>query len=96
LTAAKYLVKPSGRIWFIYHTDRLAEFVSRAGEQKLALLRLRIVHGRSDAPAKIFMAELAKGRKGQTVVMPPLIIYSANGDYTPEAGSILAGQVVKD
>jgi len=93
LAAAKYLVKPSGRICFIYHTDRFAEFVSCANEQKLALLRLRMVHGRLDAPARMFMAELAKGRKGDTVVLPPLIIYSGNGDYTREAQSILADQV---
>lgn len=92
LAAAKYLVKPSGRIWFIYNPDRMAEFIACASEQKLALLRLRMVHGRLDAPARMFMAELAKGRKGETAVLPPLIIYADNGDYTREAQSILADQ----
>lgn len=89
LAAAKYLVKPSGRIWFIYHPDRLIEFIRCAGEQKLAILRLRMVHGSSDAPAKMFLAELAKGRKGTTVVLPPLIVYDDKGGYTPEARLIL-------
>jgi tRNA1Val (adenine37-N6)-methyltransferase len=89
LAAAKYLVKPSGRIWFVYHPDRLAEFICSANDQKLAVLRLRMVHGRVDAPARIFLAELAKGRRGETSVLPPFIVYGDNGEYTPEARMLL-------
>lgn len=91
LAAAKYLVKPSGRIWFIYHPDRLIEFIRCAGEQKLAILRLRMVHGNVNAPAKIFLVELAKGRKGTTAILPPLIVYDDKGDYTQETSQILTG-----
>ena len=89
LAAAKYLVKPSGRIWFIYHPDRLQEFVHVASELNLSLLRIRMVHGNKTAPAKIFMAELAKGRKGATEVLAPLIIFGDDGEYTDEARGIL-------
>ena len=89
LAAAKYLVKPSGRIWFVYHPDRLAEFIHCAASLKLALLRLRMVHGSLAAPARIFLAELAKGRKGATTVLPPLTVYGTDGSYTPEMGTIL-------
>jgi tRNA1Val (adenine37-N6)-methyltransferase len=89
LAAAKYLVKPSGRIWFIYHPDRLIEFICCAGEQKLAVLRLRMVHGSLGAPARIFLAELAKGKKGTVTVLPPLIIHDDTGEYTGEARVIL-------
>jgi len=89
LAAAKYLVKPAGRICLIYHTDRLAEFIRCAGEQKLALLRLRMVHGGLAAPARMFLAELAKGSRGATRVLPPLIVYDENGEYTLEVRTIL-------
>lgn len=89
LAAAKYLVKPSGRIFFVYHPDRLIEFIRCAGEQKLAVLRLRMVHGSLAAPARIFLAELAKGRKGTVTVLPPLIIHDDTGEYTGEARVIL-------
>lgn len=89
LAIAKYLVKPSGRISFVYHPDRLAEFIHCATELKLSLLRLRMIHSTRDAPAKIFLAELAKGRKGATTVIPPLIVYGADNDYSPEMKSIL-------
>jgi len=89
LAAAKYLVKPSGRICFVYHPSRLAEFIHTASLLKLALLRLRIVHGTIAAPATIFLAELAKARKGSTSILPPLIVYEPDGHYTPEAARIL-------
>ena len=93
LAAAKFLVKPSGRICFVYHPDRLAEFIHCATTLNLALLRLRLVHGTATAPATIFLAELAKGRKGATSVLPPLVIYGADEAYTPEARLILGEDV---
>lgn len=89
MTAAKYLVKPGGRICFIYHPSRLAEFISCATELKLALLRLRMVHGTAGAGAKMFLAELAKGSRGDLTVEPPLIVYDEEGEYTAEVSRIL-------
>lgn len=91
LAAAKYLVKPSGRICFIYHTCRLAELMAQAALQKLAPLRLRMVHGNSAAPARMFLVELAKGRTGELRVEPPLIVRREDGSYTPEKLGIFQG-----
>jgi len=89
LAAAKYLVKPAGRICFIYPPSRLAEFIRCAGELKLAMLRLRMVHGTGQALAKMFLVELAKGRRGDVTVEAPLIVYDDRGEYTAEAAAIL-------
>ena len=89
LAAAKYLVRPSGRMFFVYLPDRLAEFISCAAHLKLALLRLRMVHSSIGSPAKMFLAELAKGRKGDVTVEPPLIIYESDDRYTEEVTGIL-------
>jgi tRNA1Val (adenine37-N6)-methyltransferase len=91
LAAAKYLSKPSGRTYFIYHPSRLAEFIHRAAELKLAVLRLRMVHGTVQAVAKMFLVELAKGSRGEVTVEPPLIVYGDSGEYTAEAAAILGG-----
>lgn len=84
LEAAKYLVKPAGRICFIYHPSRLAELLSEATALKLALLRLRMVHGTITAEARMVMVELVKGRGGAVTVLPPLLVYAEQGKYTPE------------
>ncbi len=84
MAAAKYLVKPSGRICLIYHTCRLAELMAQAAVQKLAPLRLRMVHGNTRMDARMFMIELAKGRTGELKVEPPLFVRGEEGGYSEE------------
>jgi tRNA1Val (adenine37-N6)-methyltransferase len=74
LTIAKYLVRPSGRICFIYHVSRLAELVAEASIRKLSLLRLQFVHGSAEDEARMVMLELAKGRSRELSVLPPLFV----------------------
>jgi tRNA1Val (adenine37-N6)-methyltransferase len=84
MAAAKYLVKPSGRICFIQLPSRLHEFMALAWELKLAVVRLRMVHSNAASPATMFMAELAKGRRCAPVVEPPLFVRDTEGAYTDE------------
>ena len=93
LEVAKYLVSPTGTISFIYHPVRLAEFCSAAAALKLALLRLRMVHGNSGAAGRMVLLELAKGRRGDLEVLPPLFVYGADGEYSAEMNRILSGRV---
>ena len=74
LHTAKYLATLGGRICFIYHVSRLADFLGEAGRQNLAPLRLRFVHGDENGEARMFMTELVKGRKGELKVLPPLLL----------------------
>jgi len=78
LAVAKYLVRPSGRICFIYHVSRLAELIAEASARKLALLRLQFVHGASGDPARMVMLEFAKARRGELRVEPPLQVKQGN------------------
>jgi tRNA1Val (adenine37-N6)-methyltransferase len=82
LAAAKFLVKPSGRICFIQLPSRLAEFMALAVQMKLSVLRVRMIHSNAELPATMFMAELAKGRRGAPVVEPPLFLRNMDGECT--------------
>lgn len=84
LAAAKYLVKPSGRICFIQLPSRLAEFMSLAAGMKLSVMRVRMIHNTAGSPATMFLAELAKGRRAAPVVEPPLFVRDMAGEYTGE------------
>ncbi len=91
LAAAKYLVKPGGRICFVHLPARLGEFLATAATLKLAPLRLRLVHGAATADARMFLIELAKGRRGELQVLPPLITRGNGGDYSAEISRMLTG-----
>jgi tRNA1Val (adenine37-N6)-methyltransferase len=79
LAAAKYLVRLSGRICFVYHPSRLQEFLSVAAGLKLSPLRLMMVHGNPSAEARMFLVEMVKGRKGDLRVLPPLFVNDEQG-----------------
>lgn len=89
LSASKYLVKPGGRICFIYHPSRLPELLVEAAVLKLCPLRLRMVHGNASAEARMVLLELVKGRRGDLKVMPPFFVYGTDGEYTAETAGIL-------
>ena len=88
IDAAKYLVKPSGKICFIHLPSRLPEFMALAAQMKLSVLRLRMIHSNAESPATMFMAELAKGRRCAPVVESPLFVRDMDGEYTNECLSI--------
>ncbi|GFO60899.1 SAM-dependent methyltransferase [Geomonas silvestris] len=92
LAAAKYLVKPSGRICFVYHTCRLPELMAQAAQQKLGILRLRMVHGSISMPARMFLVELVKGRTGELKVEAPLFVRGEEGGYSEEKLRIYRGK----
>lgn len=92
LSCAKYHVRPGGRICFIYHPERLAEFFVHAAALKLAPLRLRMVHGNSGMEARMFLIELVKGRAGELKLLPPLLVYDNDGTYCGEMKRILGEQ----
>lgn len=94
MSIAKYLVKPGGRIYFIYHVSRLVELFAEAVALKLASLRLQMVHDNAWSEAGMFMVELAKGRRGDMTIDPPLVIRDAQGNYTPEMCGLLGIQSV--
>jgi tRNA1Val (adenine37-N6)-methyltransferase len=91
LGIAKYLVNPKGCIKFIYHPVRLAELCVVAEQLKLSLLKLRMIHGNAGAEARMILLELAKGRKGDLEVLPPLFVYGDGEEYGDEVKRILGG-----
>lgn len=88
LAAARYLVKLGGRICFIFHPSRLTEFLAEAAGLKLAVVRLRMVHGSAESEARMFLVEMVKGRKADTRILPPLLVYDGDGEYSQEMDGV--------
>jgi tRNA1Val (adenine37-N6)-methyltransferase len=87
LEIAKYLVQPGGRICFIYHPERLVEFMAIAHRLGLAVTRLRLVHGHVAAAARMFLAELGKGCRESLQILPPLFVHDRNAMASPSSGT---------
>jgi len=81
---------PRGRACFVYHEKRRLDFLAAAGKSGLAVRRLRFVHPRVAEPPNLFLIELGHS-EGEPELMPPLILFSSDGKYTPEADAVFAG-----
>jgi tRNA1Val (adenine37-N6)-methyltransferase len=91
LRAAAFLLKDGGRCYIVYLAERLAELLDEMRTFRLEPKRLRLVHSRSGAPARLVLVEGRKnGRPGLTVEAPLMIYRGGTGrDYHEEIRTAL-------
>ncbi len=82
--ASSRLLKSKGRLFTVYNTARITEFISSMTSRKIILKRLKFVHPKSNRNSNIFLAEFMKDAKNGVIILPPLIVYDENGNYTQE------------
>ena len=83
--AAAYAVRYRGRFAIVQLPDRFAECMQLAAEFGLQPKRLQWVHSAVDKPAWIFLMEMVKGGSYGLDVLPPLVMYNADGTLSAQA-----------
>ena len=83
--AAAYAVRYRGRFAIVQLPDRFAECMQLASEFGLQPKRLQWVHSAVDKPAWIFLMEMVKGGSYGLDVLPPLVMYNADGTLSAQA-----------
>ena len=85
LRSASRSLKPRGRFLMVYLPERLADVVADCRGAGLEPKRLRFVHGRAGAEARMVLIEAVKQAKAALKVEPPLLVYEGRGQtYTAE------------
>jgi tRNA1(Val) A37 N6-methylase TrmN6 len=82
--AASWLLKNKGRFFAIFSAGRMTEFLVSMSSRGIEPKRLRLVHPREGKKAGLFLAEGMKGGRPGLTVEPPLFVYGAGNDHTPE------------
>jgi tRNA1Val (adenine37-N6)-methyltransferase len=92
MAATTELLAPRGRAFFVFPERRRGDFIEAAGGRGLGPRRLRSVLPREDEPANLFLTEMVLSAAPETEeILPPLILFGADGRYTAEAELIFAG-----
>lgn len=84
LTHSARLLKPKGHLVLIHRAERLPELLELCRQFRLAPAQLRLIHPRLELPASLCLLEAVKGRQCTLNILPPLIIYDQQQQYTPE------------
>lgn len=81
--AAARMLQLSGRLSCIYPAERLTDLMDHLRQANLEPKRLRLVHSKREEGARLVLLTAVKGGRPGLVIDPPLVIYRADGRYTP-------------
>lgn len=82
--AAARLLVPQGRLYMVHRPHRLTDIMVTLRNHRLEPKRLRLVHSYADREPVMVLVEAVSNGKPMVKVMPPLIIYKEDGEYTGE------------
>lgn len=84
LTAAAFALKFHGRFRMVHITERLTDILAAMRKHAIEPKIVRMIHGRPDKDAKLFLVEGIRGGSPGTAVLSPLIVHEADGSYAAE------------
>ena len=87
--AGAYLLRHRGRMCLVYPSERAVELFSVMRQHGLEPRRARFVHSFAGAAATLILAEGVKGARTSLTVLPPLVIYRREDEYTDEMAGLL-------
>ncbi|MDE0035597.1 MAG: tRNA1(Val) (adenine(37)-N6)-methyltransferase [Deltaproteobacteria bacterium] len=89
--AGAYLLRHRGGMCLVYPSERAVELFAVLRQHRLEPRRVRFVHSFAETPATLVLAEGVKGARTSLTVLPPLVIYRREDEYTDEMGGLLGG-----
>ena len=90
--SASELAKQGGKVAFVHRPGRLLDIVTAMRANRLEPKRIRFVYPKEGKEANTLLIEGIKDGKPDLKVLPPLYVYSADGEYTEEVRQMLYGE----
>lgn len=89
LRAGYHLVRRGGRMSLVYPATRMVDLLQAMRVAGVEPKRLRLVHSFAGTVATLVLVEGIKGGRNELKVMPPLVVYTKERQYTAEMRAIL-------
>lgn len=91
VNAAGKLLKQGGKAAFVHRSGRLIDIISAMRANRLEPKRIRLVYPKEGKEANTLLIEGIKDGKPDLKILPPLIVYNSEGEYTEEVRALLYG-----
>ncbi len=82
------MLKPNGEFYMVHRPDRMVDAMACMRKEKLEPKILRMVCPKAASAPNLFLIKAIKNANPGLRILPNLIIYEENGDYTEELKSI--------
>lgn len=89
--SASQLLKQGGKAAFVHRAGRLIDIMAAMRNNRLEPKRIRLVYPKAGKEANTLLIEGIKDGKPDLKVLPPLIVYGDDGEYTKEVRGLLYG-----
>lgn len=86
------LVKQGGKVAFVHRPGRLLDILTLMRQYRLEPKRIQFVYPKRGKEANILLIEGIKDGSPDLRILPPLIVYEENNEYTKEIREILYGK----
>ena len=86
--AAAWLLTSGGRFFLCHRPERLSDVLAALTAHHLEPKRLQAVQKRSDTAPWLFLLEAKKDARAGLTWLPPLVLYTAEGEPTPALNEI--------
>lgn len=87
--AGACLLRHRGRMCLVYPSERAVELFSVMRQHGLEPRRARFVHSFAGAAATLVLTEGVRGARASLTVLPPLVVYRGEDEYTEETAGLL-------
>ncbi|MFD1465516.1 tRNA1(Val) (adenine(37)-N6)-methyltransferase [Lapidilactobacillus mulanensis] len=93
LTVSAKLLKTNGHLYLVHRPERLDEIILGLQTHRFAPKKMRFVYPKAGREANMVLIEAIKdGRPNGVRILPPLIVYEENNEYTASVKKILFGE----
>lgn len=90
--SASRLLKQGGKAAFVHRPERLLDIVTAMRANRLEPKRMQLVYPKKGKEANTLLIEGIKDGKPGLKILPPVIVYEANNEYTAEISELLYGE----
>jgi Predicted O-methyltransferase len=93
--AASHWVKANGKVAVIYPAERLNDLLLAFDSRHLTPKKICFIHPKRAAKGNLVLLEARPGAKKGLEVLPPIIVYEDNGEYSKTMERIFKGEKIK-
>jgi tRNA1(Val) A37 N6-methylase TrmN6 len=86
------LVRQGGKVAFVHRSGRLIDMITLMRKYRLEPKRLQFIYPKKGKEANTLLIEATKDGKPDLKILPPLIVYQDNDEYTTGMRKILYGE----
>lgn len=88
---ASQLAKQGGKVAFVHRPGRLLDIITLMRKYRIEPKKIQFVYPKREKEANTLLIEGIKDGKPDLKILPPLVVYEENDEYTKEMKEILYG-----